>query len=72
MDLTVVHPSNAAFGQQQMRTGKNRKRKPFRASTEVRRLARLTLGAPPPGCRHQSPKDKPPKHKKREAEEAAS
>ena len=45
-------------------------RKAFRATKEVRRLARLTVGAPPAERRHESPKDKPPKHKKREAEEA--
>jgi hypothetical protein len=55
-----------------MRTGKNRKRKPFRATKEVRRLARLTVGAPPPERRHETLKNKPPKHKKREAEEAQS
>lgn len=52
-----------------MRTGKRRKPKPFRATKEVRRLARLTVGAPPAERRHESPKNKPPKHKKREVEE---
>ena len=50
---------------------KSRKRptpKPFRAAKEVRRLARLRLGEPPPTHRHESPKGKSPKHKKREVE----
>jgi hypothetical protein len=53
-----------------MKTRKRRKPKPFRAAKEVRRLARLTVGTPPPGRRQGSSKDKPPKHKKREAEES--
>lgn len=53
-----------------MKPGKRRKPKPFRATKEVRRLARLTVGAPPPGRRHKTSKDKPPKHPKRAAEQA--
>jgi hypothetical protein len=55
-----------------MKSAKRRKPKPFRATKEVRRLARLTLGAPPPGRRQKSSKDKPPKHRKREAEAVES
>lgn len=47
---------------------KRRKPKPFRATKEVKRLARLRLGAPPAEKTHQSRKRKPPKHRKREAE----
>jgi hypothetical protein len=47
---------------------KRRKPKPFRATKEVRRLARMHVGSPPPAHRHESPKDKPPKHKKRATE----
>jgi hypothetical protein len=43
-----------------------RKPKPFRATKEVKRRARLTLGAPPSVQRHETRKSKPPKHKKRE------
>lgn len=49
-----------------MKSRKRRAPKPFRASKEVRRLARMRVGSPPPVHRHESPKDKPPKHKKRE------
>lgn len=51
-----------------MKRRKRRAPKPFRASKEVRRLARLRVGAPPPVHRQESPKGKPPKHKKREKE----
>ena len=43
-----------------------RKLKPFRATKEVKRRARLLVGAVPPVRREESPKFKPPKHKKRE------
>jgi len=42
------------------------KPKPFRAAKEVKRRARLLVGAPPPVRREESPKLKPLKHKKRE------
>jgi hypothetical protein len=45
---------------------RTRKLKPFRASKEVKRRARILIGAPPPVRREESPKRKPPKHKKRE------
>jgi len=45
-----------------------RKPKPLRATKEVKRLARLRVGAPPPAQLHQSRKHKSPKHKKREWE----
>ena len=51
-----------------MKSRKRKAPKPFRATKEVRRLARLRVGSPPPGHRHESPKDKPPKHKKRDVE----
>jgi hypothetical protein len=51
-----------------MKSRKRRKPKPFRAAKEVRRLARLRVGAPPPARREESAKGKPPKHKKRQAE----
>ncbi len=47
---------------------KRRKPKPFRAGKEVKRLARLRLGSPPPEKTHQDRKSKPPKHRKRQAE----
>jgi hypothetical protein len=49
---------------------KSRKPKPFRASKEVRRLARKKVGTPPPSHRIESGKGKPPKHKKRADEMA--
>jgi hypothetical protein len=42
---------------------KPRKPKPFRATKEVKRRARLAVGTPPASQRHESRKDKPPKHK---------
>ncbi len=42
--------------------------KPFRATKEVKRRARLRLGSPPPVQRHASAVGKPPKHKKKESE----
>ncbi|HLY61974.1 MAG TPA: hypothetical protein VKV95_14620 [Terriglobia bacterium] len=45
---------------------RTRKLKPFRAAKEVKRRARLLIGAPPPVRREESPKVKPSKHKKRE------
>jgi hypothetical protein len=47
---------------------KPRKPKAFRASKEVKRLARLRLGNPPPSRREEACKHKPPKHQKREME----
>jgi hypothetical protein len=47
---------------------KRRKPKPFRASKEVKRLARLRVGSPPLEKTHKSRKSKLPKHRKREAE----
>jgi len=46
-----------------------RKPKPFRAAKEVKRRARLLVGAPPPVRREESPKLKPPKHRKRELDQ---
>ncbi len=46
----------------------SRKQKPFRASKEVKRQARLRVGTPPPSRRVEGPKGKPPKHKKRQLE----
>ncbi|MBZ5516061.1 MAG: hypothetical protein LAN62_14670 [Acidobacteriia bacterium] len=43
---------------------KPRKPKPFRATKEVKRRARLAVGTPPASQRHESRKDKRPKHKK--------
>jgi hypothetical protein len=43
-----------------------RKPKPFRATKEVKRQARLRVGSPPPARLHESRKRKSPKHKKRE------
>lgn len=51
-----------------MKPRKRRAPKPFRAAKEVRRLARLRVGAPPPVHCQESPKGKSPKHKKREKE----
>lgn len=53
-----------------MKPRKRRAPKPFRAAKEVRRVARLRMGAPPPVRRQESPKGNPPKHKKREKERA--
>jgi hypothetical protein len=47
---------------------KRRKPKPFRAAKEVKRLARLTMGAPPAEQVQPDEKRKPPKHKKKEIE----
>lgn len=45
---------------------KSRKPKPFRATTEVKRLARISVGAPPPSKVKPAKKRRPPKHKKKE------
>ena len=45
---------------------RKRKLKPFRAAKEVKRRARLLVGSVPSVRREESPKLKPPKHKKRE------
>jgi len=45
------------------------KREPFSASKEVKRQARERVGSPPPSQRHESRREKPPKHKKRVREE---
>lgn len=42
--------------------------KPFQASKEVKRQSRRRVGAPPPSRRLESPKSRPPKHKKRQLE----
>jgi hypothetical protein len=47
---------------------KRRKPKPFRATKEVKRLARATVGAPPTEQVQPDEKLKPPKHKKRDIE----
>jgi len=47
---------------------KARKPKVFRASKEVKRRARLSVGSPPPSRRQEGHKHKPPKHPKREME----
>jgi hypothetical protein len=47
-----------------------RKPKPFRATKEVKRQARLRVGSPPPSRVHQNREHKPPKHKKREWDQA--
>lgn len=49
-----------------MSPSKPRKPKPFRAAKEVKRQARLKVGAPPPTQRLEDRKLKPPKHKKRD------
>jgi hypothetical protein len=43
---------------------RKKKKKRFRASTEVRAIARERLGSPPPERVLQHPKFKPEKHKK--------
>lgn len=47
---------------------KRHKPKPFQASKEVKRLARMTVGAPPTEQVQPDEKRKPPKHRKRELE----
>jgi hypothetical protein len=47
---------------------KRGKRGVFRATKEVKRLARMQLGSPPPVQREESHKRKPPKHKKRKVQ----
>lgn len=47
---------------------KRRKPKPFRAAKEVKRLARLNVGAPPPSRVQPDEKRKAPKHRKKEVE----
>ncbi len=49
-----------------MSPSKPRKPKPFTAEKEVKRRARLAVGAPKASVRHEGPKQKPPKHKQRE------
>jgi hypothetical protein len=48
---------------------RRRKPKPFRASKEVKRRARILVGSPPPVHRHETPKRRPAKHKKRDWEQ---
>jgi hypothetical protein len=43
---------------------RQRRSKPFRATKEVKRRARIELGTPPPTRRQESLKGKLPKHKK--------
>jgi len=50
---------------------RRRKLKPFRATTEVKRRARLQVGPVPPVRREESPKLKPTKHKKRDLQQEA-
>ena len=45
-----------------------RKLKPYRASKEVKRQARLHVGSPPPTRKEELPKKDSQKHKKRELE----
>jgi hypothetical protein len=45
-----------------------RKPKPFRAAKEVKRVARVAVGAPPAEQVQPDEKRKPSKHKKRELE----
>jgi len=45
--------------------------KPFRATKEVKRRARLAVGVPPAVQRHETPQRKSPKHKKRLLEQEA-
>jgi hypothetical protein len=47
---------------------KVRKPKPFRATKEVKRQARMQVGTPPPVQRHEARRRKPPKHKKQDWE----
>jgi hypothetical protein len=44
------------------------KKKPFKGWKEVKRQARERVGMPPPTRREESPRNKPPKHKKRDLE----
>jgi hypothetical protein len=48
----------------------SRKQKPFRATKEVKRRARIEIGSPPPTRRHDTRKHRPPKHKKQELQAA--
>jgi hypothetical protein len=48
---------------------KPRKSKPFRATKEVKRQARMQVGTPPPVQRHEARRRKPPKHKKQDWEQ---
>jgi hypothetical protein len=48
---------------------KRRKPKPFSAAKEVKRLARLRVGTPPPSQVQPDEKRKPAKHKKKELEQ---
>jgi len=54
-----------------MKSGKRQAVRPFRASKEAKRLARLRLGSPPPARREESAKRVPHKHKNREFEREA-
>lgn len=47
------------------------KPKAFQATKEVRRLARLRVGSPPPVQKQESRKEKSPKHRKRALEHEA-
>lgn len=46
------------------------KKEPFHGWKEVKRQARERVGTPPSTRREESPRNKPPKHKKRAIEEA--
>ena len=52
-----------------MSPSKPPKKEPFKGWKEVKRQARERAGQPPPTRREESPRNKPPKHKKRELEE---
>jgi len=45
-----------------------RKSKPLQRTTEVKRQARLRLGAPPATQTHEDRRKKQPKHKKRDSQ----
>jgi len=57
------------MGRRVITMAKKRKPKPFSASKEVKRLARLAVGTPPPSQVQPDETRKPPKHKKKELEQ---
>jgi hypothetical protein len=52
-----------------MSPSKPPKKESFKGWKEVKRQARERAGTPPPTRREESPRNKPPKHKKRSIEE---
>jgi hypothetical protein len=54
-----------------MKSRKRQAPRPFRATKEAKRLARLRVGSPPPARRQESAKHTHPKHKKREFQREA-